>query len=239
MLKRFSDLRKMRLSAIDRDVGKIHDILLEDGTWNVRYLIVGVWNTMPVRRVLIAPAAISELDFDYMRVSTSLHAQQVLDSPPLDHDQPVSRQYERALVDHFGWPIYWLGRLFKSPQSLLKSSDETIQSASDIEESSLRSAREICRYRVEDRDGRAGYMSDLAVNLDEWRIELAFATSGSWVPAEPKMFPVECVSRVDWPGRCVHIDQARVLNHGTSDNSLRYRPAMSGKPDLSPPFHTA
>jgi hypothetical protein len=45
-----------------------------------------------------------------------LTMQRVKDSPDVDTDQPVSRQIEAYLYEHFGWDPYW-GGSFLLPMS--------------------------------------------------------------------------------------------------------------------------
>jgi hypothetical protein len=121
MRKRFSDIRNTELFSADdmglRSIGRVIDLLIEDESWNVRYLVVSTDSPLS-RTVLISPSAIHTFDFESHSMVTTLTAQQIVESPLIDSDQPISREYEQALVDYYGWPIYWFGRTFVKAQVL-------------------------------------------------------------------------------------------------------------------------
>ncbi len=185
MLRRFSDFQNMRLRADDRQVGTISDFLIEDDLWYVRYLVVTVDNTLPKRKVLISPCVIEDIDPDRNLVACALTSQRVIESPPVDVDQPISRQYEKALVNFYGWPIYWLGRLVHgSRQAMGRLANNSAESFinENGSNSQLRSAAELCGYQLLSNSGNAGYLKDLVVQTTTWRVEYATAVPSSWLP---------------------------------------------------------
>lgn len=238
MRKRFSDIKNASLFTSDdhglNAIGKVVDLLVESDGWTVRYLVVST--TAPLsRRVLIAPAAIRGCHFESDSISTSLTSQQVINSPLLKEDQPVSRQYEQALVDYYGWPIYWFGRTVMNTRAMEAiSSNHATKDVDETNETSLRSALEICGYRIQSQNGPAGIMKDLVIGIDSWTIELATAEPRSWVPTDSSMFPTSSISKVDWSQQQVWVDlrQAEVLP--AADNQPH--PSIIQKPWRAPTF---
>ena len=109
MLFSFEDFRGYAIRAADGDVGSVDDVLFEDTSSVVRYLVVETGSWLFGRRVLLAPAAFGAIDHDARVLETGLTTAQVKDSPEIDSEQPVSRQKEEALHAHYGWaPV--LGR---------------------------------------------------------------------------------------------------------------------------------
>jgi len=43
------------------------------------------------------------------KIVIELTKKQIEDSPSLDSDKPVSRQFEGAYYGYYGWPVYWSG----------------------------------------------------------------------------------------------------------------------------------
>ena len=97
MLFSFEDLRGYGIQAADGDIGSVRDVLFEDTTSIVRYLVVETGSWLFGRRVLLAPAAFGAIDHDARVLSTGLTRAQVEDSPGVDTERPVSRQKEEAL----------------------------------------------------------------------------------------------------------------------------------------------
>lgn len=238
MRKRFSDIKKLKLFTADdnglHSIGQVTDLLIEDGSWNVRYLVVQTDAPLS-RRVLISPSAIHGFDFANQAVATILSAQQLAESPRLDEHQPVSRQYEQALVDYYGWPIYWFGRVVMKPQTFDSlAADTATAEVNELDDTNLRSAAEICRYSIESQNGPAGVMEDMVVQMEAWTVDYATANSGSWLATESSMFSTSWIGEVDWSTRKIKVDlRLQVLQPTAEDHEV---PAITGEPWSAQPF---
>jgi len=90
----------------DHDVGHIAGFLLDDRDWTVRYLIVDTHNWWPGDHVLLAPAAVSAIDWSGREVRVMVTRAQVQSSPPWPREVAISSEYERRLYAHYDWPGY-------------------------------------------------------------------------------------------------------------------------------------
>lgn len=189
MRKRFSEIKKCRLFSSNGVVGNVTDLLIDDELWDIRYLVVDAGKTLVKRRFLISPAAIEDWDFENDTIQTSLGWQQVIDGPGLDSNQPISRQYEEALVNHYGWPIYWLGRDVQISPEQIKSmaNDEATSFLNEENTTCLRSAAELCGYNIQTNDGPTDSMKDLIINLNAWTIEHGTVNSRE-LPSSDSLF---------------------------------------------------
>jgi hypothetical protein len=106
-LRSAKDLAGYGIAALDGDIGHLEDLIAEDKTWAVRYLVVGTRNWLPGRKVLISPEWVSEISWAEQRVHVDLSREAVKESPPYDPSAPVNRQYEMRLYDFYGRPTYW------------------------------------------------------------------------------------------------------------------------------------
>jgi hypothetical protein len=240
MRKRFSDIKNSKVFTSEDSglcsVGEVTDLLIEDGSWGIRYLVVATHSPLP-RNVLVSPAAIHGFDFPSKSIATMLTAHQIAESPPLESDLPISRQYEQALVDYYGWPIYWFGRVLMNPQSLDAFANNTATSGiDDHAPSNLRSANEICKYQIESNGGSAGVMKDLVIQMNSWTVDYATADARSWLPRESSMFSTKWISHVDWSNRRVEVDLTETVLEPVSARSNT--PAIAGEPWSSQPFRT-
>ena len=84
MLHKTSKLRGFHIHATDGEIGHIDDFLLEEGNWNVRYLVVDTSNWIGGRWVLIAPTVVTNIDSAYGTVAVSLTRDQVKRSPSVN-----------------------------------------------------------------------------------------------------------------------------------------------------------
>jgi hypothetical protein len=107
------NLRSMRqvtgyyIQAIDGEIGHVHDFIVDDETWAIRYVVVNTQNWLPGKKVLVFPAWISRVSWDKSKVFVDLLRESVKNSPAFDPSKPVSRGYEERLFDHYGRSKYW------------------------------------------------------------------------------------------------------------------------------------
>jgi sporulation protein YlmC with PRC-barrel domain len=92
------------IAATDGEIGHVADFLIDDRSWDIRYLIVDTRNWWPGKKVIVAPQWIRAVGWDEGRVHVSLTRQAIKDSPPYDPTQPVTPDYAGLLHDHYGRP---------------------------------------------------------------------------------------------------------------------------------------
>ena len=72
------------IKATDGDIGHLEDLLVDDYTWAIRYLIVDTSNWWGGQHVLVAPDWITEVSWPEAKVSVDLTRQAVKAGPPYD-----------------------------------------------------------------------------------------------------------------------------------------------------------
>jgi sporulation protein YlmC with PRC-barrel domain len=95
------------IQASDGEIGHVDDLLVDDETWAVRYMIVDTKNWWPGKKVLISPRWISEISWATSQVRVDLSREAIKNAPEFDPSRPVSREYEAQLHNYYGRPIYW------------------------------------------------------------------------------------------------------------------------------------
>ena len=95
------------ICASDGDIGHVKDLLVEDRTWAIRYLIVDTSNWWRGHDVLIAPQWIETVSWPDEKVSVDLTRQAVQDAPAYDAAAHLDREQEQAMHEHYGRPGYW------------------------------------------------------------------------------------------------------------------------------------
>ena len=89
------------VKAIDGSIGDINNLMLNDITWQIDYMVVdtGLW--WPGKRVLISPKWIKEISWKNSTVTIIHSIEAVKSSPAYIPGQPLSDEYLLKLHDHF------------------------------------------------------------------------------------------------------------------------------------------
>jgi uncharacterized protein YrrD len=99
--------------ATDGDIGHVEDLLVDDDTWAIRYMIVDTSNWWGGHHVLVAPQWIEAVSWPDAKVSVDLTRQAVKDAPPYDSAAQLDRQQEQAIYEHYGHPGYWTAQAIR------------------------------------------------------------------------------------------------------------------------------
>jgi hypothetical protein len=102
------DITGYHILATDGTIGHVDDVIIDDETWAIRYLIVDTGNWWPGRRVLIAPLWIERVDWDASTVSIALTRDAIGRSPDYVDDVRLTRAYEETLHRHYDKRGYWI-----------------------------------------------------------------------------------------------------------------------------------
>ena len=82
------------VAARDAPAGELKDVLFDDQSWLVRYLVIDTVAAMPRRDVLVRPAQVETA----MPLKLSLTREELKQCPDLDEDRPVYLQHDMAGV---------------------------------------------------------------------------------------------------------------------------------------------
>src|SRR5215203_5588313 len=96
MLHKISDLKGYTISATDGEIGEVQDFYFDDDDWTIRYLVIDTGKWLPGRKVLISPISMGKANRDRQSIAINLTKEQIENSPGIDTDKPVSRQYETS-----------------------------------------------------------------------------------------------------------------------------------------------
>lgn len=89
------------LCAEDGDLGHIEDFILEDTSWEVRYLSVDPSNWWPGKKVLILPRCIESIGWPDRRVIVGLTRDEIQNAPAWDPWIPIRPDYEELLRAYY------------------------------------------------------------------------------------------------------------------------------------------
>ncbi|MCB1123775.1 MAG: PRC-barrel domain containing protein [Verrucomicrobiae bacterium] len=212
MLRSVKDIIHYPVQAKDGAIGKAKDCLFDDNQWTCRHLVVDTGNWLPGKKVLISPVHMlkPEVGLTKHKIPVSLSKQQIEECPDLDEDAPVSRQYETELAEHYKLQPYWLiGDFFDASHEKIPAADsdpnlspeeikERKSRLREIESSHLRSANEVIGYKIDARDGEFGFVEDLIMEDETWKILFLVVSTRKWLPGRKFLVDVNWIQTFDW-----------------------------------------
>ena len=209
MLRTASHLKGTSIAATDGEIGSVQDLYFDDDTWTVRYLVVDTGTWLPGRQVLISPRSVRMAPNDDW-IPVNLTKQQVENSPSIEADRPVDRQYEEEYSQYYGYPYYWSGPYrwgttpYPGEGPLTEARAMSVMPPAG--DPGLRSARNVMGYYIEALDGDIGHVEDFLVDDREWAIRYMIADTRNWWPGKKVIVSPEWVKRVSWPDSRVYVD---------------------------------
>lgn len=96
------EVKGYSIATRDGDLGAVHDYLLDEDGWKVRYMVVDTKRWLPGKLVLVAPTWIESVNWSDRKVVVDLTEEQLKSAPEYDKDVGLTVDYERALMTHYG-----------------------------------------------------------------------------------------------------------------------------------------
>jgi hypothetical protein len=106
-LRSSKEIRGYHIEGTDAAIGHLDDFIIDDETWEVRYLVIDTRNWWLDKKVLVAPRWTNRISWTEAKVFVDLSRQQIKDSPEWSPTAPINREYEARLYDYYGRPVYW------------------------------------------------------------------------------------------------------------------------------------
>lgn len=216
MLQTLSGLKHLSIGATDGDIGHVQDAYFDDHEWTLRYLVVRAGSWLTGRAVLISPWAIRHVNWQAKRVEVALTREQVRNSPDVDADKPVSRQYETTYSDYYGYPYYWMGPFAWGPLPLPHEegvtadlTQQALRRETENRDPNLRSANEVDRYHIEAVDGSIGHVDDFIFDDNSWGLRYFVVDTRNWLPGRHVLISTDWVERVSWEDRKAYVALTR------------------------------
>jgi hypothetical protein len=210
MLRNVSAITGYILLAQDDEIGRCRDFLFDDESWIIRYMVADTGKWLPGRKVLISPIWLGEPDWSTRRFRVELTRRQIEDSPPLEQDAPVSRQYELIYSKYYGALPYWGGSdvwgVYPYPSLLRVQPDELAGEFEDLEENHLRSIKEVTGYHIQATDGEIGHVEDFVVDDETWSLRYVVVDTRNWLPGRKVLIRPQWAASVDWAEETLWVD---------------------------------
>jgi sporulation protein YlmC with PRC-barrel domain len=215
MLRNFADFKNYSLAATDGEIGAVREIYFDDKSWQIRYLVVRAGSWISGREVLIAPRTVQEFDEQDGAIRVDITKEQIRNSPPIDSEKPVSRQYEESYHDHYGWIPYWLDAgnmpgVMITPTILppLEPAEPKAKTE-EHRDRRLRSGDEVSAYEIHAQDGEIGHVEDFVIDDETWRIRYLVVVTRNWFPGKRVLLSPEWIEEISADEREIFVNVPR------------------------------
>jgi PRC-barrel domain protein len=235
MLNKANTLQTYTLQSLDGAIGEVKDFYFDDCHWTVRYLVAETGNWLTGRQVLISPHALRAVNKKEQKIVVELTKKQIEDSPSLNTDKPVSRQFEDSYHRYYGWPLYYWGGPFMWGPSRYPEGNLVVDHHNKEPESAqgkkswdphLRSTGDVHGYHVQATDGEIGHLEDFIIDDKTWAIRYLIIDTRNWLPGKRILISPKWIERVSWSESKVFVNVTReVIKHAPAytDQSLLTR----------------
>jgi len=99
------------LQTEDGEIGHVKDFVIDDETWEIRYLVVSPGNSWAGKKVLISPLWIERVNWGERKVFVNVDHESIKQSPEYTEVSLITRDYEAGLYDHYHRKGYWADEL--------------------------------------------------------------------------------------------------------------------------------
>ncbi len=219
MLLAVSALKGYTIEASDGSLGTVSDLLFDDRSWNVRWLVANTGSWLSGRKVLIHPSAIGQADDELQRLPVRLTKAQVEDGPEILDIQPVSRQLENHLYHHYGLDQVADPRTqFGGDTGVAGASPPLAEARAPMGEVAelesrlndgdphLRSAAAITGYRIQASDGEIGHVENVLLDDARWEIRYLVIDTQNWWFGKHVLVSPYAVQEIRWEDRHIRLD---------------------------------
>jgi len=235
MLRNLKDLEGFVIRATDGNIGEIKEFYFNDHQWVVRYLVVETGSWMSSKKILLSPISIKDVDWEAKEVVVTISQSQVKNSPDIDTQKPVSRQYEMDYLSYYGYALYWgdtsLWGGYPSPYMMGPDylRDDTPATVVDTEvpyvspkkvsaDHHLRSNTEVMNYHIKASDGELGHLQGMLIDPETWAIRYLIINTSNWWLGHLVLVAPQWIKEVSWSASKVYVD----LTQSEIKNAPRY-----------------
>lgn len=100
-LRSVEDVRGHGVQATDGELGHVEDVLVEEDSLAIRYLIVDPINWWPGKHVLVSTEWIKAVSWSDRTVEVTVSKEAIRNAPEFDPARPLDREYETRYHQHF------------------------------------------------------------------------------------------------------------------------------------------
>lgn len=209
MLTNTKTLTGYNLHCLDGEIGTVVEFYFDDQHWAVRYLVVNTGNWLTGKQVLISPYALTGVDAATGSINVNLTKRQIEESPSLDTDKPVSRQFEHDYYAYYGWPMYWSGRYMWGHSPFLVRDPVQWRAPAQGDEAwnpHLRSMKDVSGHIIQATDGEIGHVDGFLLDDETWAVRYFIIDTRNWWPGKHVLVATHWIDKISWGESTVSVN---------------------------------
>jgi len=212
MLYKVNDIKGFKLNGRDGEIGTVREFYFDDQYWTLRYLVADTGTWLTDRKVLITPYSLLSINSAERNILVDLTKKQIENSPSLETDMPVSRQFEETYYGYYGLPMYWAGPYMWGSDSFIIR-DEEKRSKQNINHTPwdphLRSTHDVVGHNIQASDGEIGHVADFVIDDESWAIRYLIVDTKNWLLGKKVLIAPKWIERISWEESKVYINLLR------------------------------
>jgi hypothetical protein len=191
------EIKGFTVETTDGTKGKVRDFLFDEDDWIIRYIEADFGSFFKEKRILLPLNVLADHKWDSKHFPLSISKEEI-DKSPVPEDKPtVSREYEKELMKHYGFPAYWspgfippvhTGLYYPVRPIKVPAKDVTEEKVNEREvDTRLRSFNEVNGYYILASDGNLGHLEDLIADDEDWQLIYLIVDTSNWRPWSKKV----------------------------------------------------
>lgn len=212
MLIETKKLKGYKIIGNDGEIGKVKEFYFDDQCWTVRYIIADTGSWLADRYVLISPFALSSLNKEAESIGIDLCKKQIEDSPFLANGKHISRQFEIAYHEYYGWPMYCTDPSKHGINHLIITNHKPLKiPIQDVKfrNHHLRNSRDVGGCHIQAIDGEIGHIVDFIIDNKTWTIRYLIINTHNWWAGKSVLVFPQWIDRVSLKELKVFINLSR------------------------------
>jgi hypothetical protein len=212
MLIKAATLKGYRLNSLDGEIGEVEEFYFDDHHWTVRYLVANTGTWLTGRQVLISPYALLAANGEQEHIAINLTKKQIEESPSLERDKPVLRQFEEAYYGYYGWPMYWTGPyVWGASSEMVRDREKWMPTIPGMKpwDPHLHSSNDVSGHEIQALDGEIGHLDDVILDDETWAIHYFIVDTRNWWPGKKVLVSPQWIERVSWSESKVFVNLTR------------------------------
>lgn len=196
------------LDSLDGEIGKVKEFYFDDQHWAIRYLVAETGTWLTGRQVLISPYALISANKQEQHIGINLTKKQIEDSPSLDSDKPVSRQFEESYYGFYGYPMYWgvtpsmdganAERGIIPAFGVTAKKEANPHHGEQVWDPHLRSTHDMIGHHIQSTDADIGHVEDFIIDDTTWKIRYLIINTRNWWPGKKVLVSPQWIERISW-----------------------------------------
>lgn len=222
MLIEASDIKGFTIAATDGSIGTVADLLFDDESWTLRWVVVETGSWLSGRKVLLPVSVLGHPDTAARSFPVRMTKAKVKDSPAFDTHEPVSRQHEERMYGYYNMTPYWGNGFYMGGYGswsagmsgahyadARRRQDRASAAQHQGDDPHLRSIDAVTGYNLQATDSAIGHVEGFFIDDADWTIRFLAVDTKNWWPGKHVLISPRSAKDILWSESLVNLDVDR------------------------------